>query len=152
MLTYFIFGQNNYTIRTAQTTSTAVTMSLQDMTRLTNITASLTGVSYNNCESMLSFTASISNALVGEEYRATITNGIDTIYNGSVQVFVSQSINKPVYKTQNDEFISNPSDNEYIIISPTTTTTSTTTTTTTTIAPTTTTTIAPTTTTTTTAP
>jgi hypothetical protein len=132
-------------------------MSLQDMTRLTNINASLTGVSYNNCESMLSFTASISNAVIGEEYRAFITDGVNTLWNGSVQVFTPQTINKPVYKTQNDGFISHPSDNEYIIIAPgiPTTTTSTTTTaaptttttsttsTTTTAAPTTTTTAAP---------
>jgi hypothetical protein len=124
-------------------------MSLQDMTRLTNINASLTGVSYNNCESMLSFTASISNAVIGEEYRAFITDGVNTLWNGSVQVFTPQTINKPVYKTQNDGFISHPSDNEYIIIAPGIPTT--TTTTTTTAAPTTTTTSTTSTTTTTTA-
>lgn len=116
MLTYFISGSNDYNIRVSQTTSNAFTMSLQDMTRLTNTTASLTGVSYNNCESMLSFTASISDEFIGEEYRMVITNGIDTLYNGSVQVFASQSIDKPVYKTQNDEFISHDSVNEYVII------------------------------------
>jgi hypothetical protein len=159
MLTYFISGSNNYTIRVAQTTSNAFTMSLQDMTRLTNINASLTGITYNDCESMLSFTASISNAVIAEEYRAYITDGVNTIWNGSVQCFTPQTINKPVYKTQNDGFISHPSDNEYIIIAPgipittttttaaptttTTSTTSTTSTTTTTAAPTTTTTAAP---------
>jgi hypothetical protein len=91
-------------------------MSLQDMTRLTNTTASLSNISYNDCESMLSFTASISNAIVGEEYRAFITDGVDILWNGSVQVFTSQSIDKPEYKTQNDGFISNPSANEYVII------------------------------------
>ena len=75
MLTYFISGSNNYTIRVAQTTSNAFTMSLQDMTRLTNTTASLTNISYNDCESMLSFTASISGAVIGEEYRTYITAG-----------------------------------------------------------------------------
>lgn len=116
MLTYFISGSNDYNVRVSQTTSNAFTMSLQDMTRLTNTTASLTDVSYNNCESMLSFTASIGDVVVGEEYRMTITNGINTIYNGSVQVFTSQSIDKPVYKTQNDGFISHNSVNEYVII------------------------------------
>jgi hypothetical protein len=116
MLTYFISGSNNYTIRVAQTTSNAFTMSLQDMTRLTNTTASLTNISYNDCESMLSFTASISGAVIGEEYRTYITAGNKTIYDGSVQVFTSQSIDKPEYKTQNDGFISHPSTNEYVII------------------------------------
>ena len=116
MLTYFISGSNDYTIRVSQTTSNAFTMSLQDMTRLTNTTASITGVSYNDCESMLSFTASISGAIVGEEYRAYLTNGVSTLWNGSVQVFTSQSVDKPVYKTQNDGFISHDSSNEYVII------------------------------------
>jgi hypothetical protein len=86
------------------------------MTRLTNTTASLSGVTYNTYESMLSFTASISGAIVGEEYRAFITDNSGSIFNGSVQVFTSQSISKPEYKTQNDGFISNPSTNEYVII------------------------------------
>jgi hypothetical protein len=116
MLTYFISGSNDYTIRIAPTTSSAYTMSLQDMTRLTNTTASLSGITYNTYESMLSFTASISESVIAEEYRAFITNGSDTLWNGSVQVFTSQSINKPVYKTQNDGFISHDSSNEYVII------------------------------------
>ena len=116
MLTYFISGTNGYTLRTAQTTSNAFTMSLQDMTRLTNTTATLTNITYNDCESMLSFTASISDSLTAEEYRAFITDGTTTIWNGSVQVFASQSIDKPEYKTQNDGFISHPSANEYVII------------------------------------
>jgi hypothetical protein len=86
------------------------------MTRLTNTTASLSGVTYNTYESMLSFTASISGAIVGEEYRAFINDNSGSIFNGSVQVFTSQSISKPEYKTQNDGFISNPSTNEYVII------------------------------------
>jgi hypothetical protein len=65
---------------------------------------------------MLSFTASIGNAIVGEEYRAYLTDGIDTLWNGSIQVFTSQSIQKPEYNTQNDGFISHPSANEYVII------------------------------------
>lgn len=116
MLTYFISGSNGYTIRTSQTTGNAFTMSLQDMTRLTDTTASLSNISYNDCESMLSFTASINNAIVGEEYRATITDGVNTLWNGSIQAYVSQSITKPEYNTQNDGFISHPSSNEYVII------------------------------------
>lgn len=116
MLTYFLSGSNDYTIRVSPTTSSAYTMSIQDMTRLTNITASLSGISYNTYESMLSFTASIGGTIVGEEYRAFITDGSDILWNGSVQVFTSQSIDKPVYKTQNDGFISHDSSNEYVII------------------------------------
>lgn len=118
MLTYFISGSNEYTIRTVSNTSTNVTMSLQDMTTLKNSTVSLTGVSINTYESILSFTASISGAIDGEEYRATIiaSGSTEPIWNGSISVFHSQSVDKPVYKTQNNEFISHNTDNEYIII------------------------------------
>jgi hypothetical protein len=86
------------------------------MTRLTNTTASLSNILYNKCESMLSFTASISGAIVGEEYRATLTSGNNTLWNGSIQAYMSQSVTKPEYNTQNDGFISHPSANEYVII------------------------------------
>jgi len=168
MLTYFISGSNGYTIRTSQSTSTAFTMSLQDMLKQTNSTASITSISYNECESMVSFTASISGVNIGDEFRATLTNGIEDIWNGSIQVFASQSVNKPAYVNQipvDEEFISRDSSNTFVYweqaapspstttttttAAPTTTTTSTTTTTTTsttsttTAAPTTTTTAAP---------
>lgn len=116
MLTYFISGSNGYTLRTSQTTGNAFTMSLQDMTRLTDTTASLSNTTYETYESMLSFTASISGAIVGEEYRATITDGVNILWNGSIQAYTSQSVDKPVYNTQNDGFISHPSSNEYVII------------------------------------
>ena len=118
MLTYFISGSNGYTIRTQPTSSNEYTLSLQDMTRLNNTTASLTNVSYEGYESYLSFTASISGTMVGEEYRATLFNSgsSDPIWHGSVQVYSSQSVDKPVYKTQNDGYISHESTNEYIIM------------------------------------
>lgn len=100
MLTYFISGSNGYTIRTSQSPSTAFTMSLQDMLTQTNSTASITSVSYNECESMVSFTASISGANIGQEFRATLTNGTTDLWNGSIQVFASQSVAKPSYVNQ----------------------------------------------------
>jgi hypothetical protein len=88
------------------------------MTTLQNTTASLSGITYDGYESVLSFTASISQSIVGEEYRASIYNsGSSTpIWNGSIQVYKTQTVEKPAYKTQNDGFISHPTDNEYIII------------------------------------
>lgn len=119
MLTYFISGSNGYTIRTSQTTSTALTMSLQDMLTQVNSTASIVSQSYNQCESMLSFTASISGAYVGQEFRATLTNGASDLWNGSIQIFGSQSVSKPEYVNQiplNSGSISADSSNEYIIM------------------------------------
>jgi hypothetical protein len=157
MLTYFIPGGNGYTIRTSQTTATAFTMSLQDMLTQTNSTASIVSASYSPCESIASFTASIANAYIGQEFRVRLSNGTTDIWNGSLQVFAAQSPAKADYINQiplDGDVISFDSDNEYIILNPngplpTTTTTTTTSTTTTTAAPTTTTTLAPTTTTTT---
>lgn len=153
MLTYFIPGGNGYTIRTSQTTSTAFTMSLQDMLTQVNSTASIVSASYSPCESIASFTASIANAYIGQEFRARLTNGATDIWNGSLQVFASQSPAKTEYINQiplDGDVISFNSGNEYIILNPNTTTTTTTAapTTTTTAGPTTTTTAGPTTTTT----
>ena len=159
MLTYFIPGGNGYTIRTSQTTATAFTMSLQDMLTQVNSTASIVSASYSPCESIASFTASIANAYIGQEFRVRLSNGITDIWNGSLQVFASQSPAKAEYINQiplDDDVISFNSGNEYIILNPNTTTTTTagpttttTTSTTTTTTSTTTTTLAPTTTTTT---
>jgi len=119
MLTYFISGSNGFTIRTSQTPTTAFTMSLQDMLTQVNSTATITSASYNACESMASFTASISGAYVGQEFRATLTNGTTDLWNGSIQIFGSQSVSKPEYINQiplNSGSISADSSNEYIIM------------------------------------
>jgi len=120
MLTYFLSGSNEFTIRTAVTSSNSFTMSLQDMMSLQNTTASLSGITYNGYESLLGFTASLDTNVVANEYRATLYNsGSDTpIWHGSIQVFTSQSLDKANYTNQiplDDTFVSNVSTNEYII-------------------------------------
>jgi hypothetical protein len=68
---------------------------------------------------MASFTASISGAYVGQEFRATLTNGVSELWNGSIQIFGSQSVSKPEYINQipiNSGSISADSSNEYIIM------------------------------------
>jgi hypothetical protein len=119
MLTYFLPGGNGYTIRTSQTTLTAFTMSLQDMLTQTNSTASIVSASYSPCESIASFTASISNAYVGQEFRVRLSNGTTDIWNGSLQVFEAQPVSKPEYINQiplNSGSLSADSSNEYIIM------------------------------------
>ena len=122
MLSYFISGSNTYTIRTQPAASNDYTMSLQDMTTQVNTTASLSGITYNAYESMLAFTASISGAVTAAEYRAKIINDGEDIWHGSVQVYASQSwidSGKSSYKNQiplDDAFISNVSENKYIIL------------------------------------
>lgn len=118
MLAYYISQSNQYTFRTEPTASNQFTMSLQDMYGLNNLTASMSGITYNGYESMIAFTASISGAIVGSEYRATLINSgsSEVIWNGSIQVYASQSIDKSVYENQNKQYISHISENRYIIM------------------------------------
>lgn len=116
MLAYYISGSNGFTIRTQPTGSSSLTLRLQNMYTLVDTTSSISSYSYNAYESMLSFTASIVSASVGDEYRASITSGTASIWHGSIQVYASQSIDKPVYKTQNDGYVSHVTENQYIIM------------------------------------
>jgi len=120
MLSYYISQSNSYTIRTEITGSNQFTMSLTDMMGLNTFTASITSASYTAYESILSFTASIQSASVAGEYRATLYNQSGSasinIWNGSVQVYASQSIDKSVYETQNTQYVSHASENKYIIM------------------------------------
>jgi hypothetical protein len=166
MLTYYLGGYNDYTIRTKQICSGSnyLRVTLQNMMTQDNYSF-INGPgqwSYNECESIvsMSFNLSISsNSIVGDQYRLYLTPAIsnsttpftycEDVWHGSLAVFTSQSIDKPGYVNQipeSETFISRDSTNEYIVWSqaaPATTTTTTTiapTTTTTTIGPTTTTT------------
>ena len=118
MLSYYISQSNEYTFRTQPTASNSFTLSLQDMYELNNITASLSGITFSGYESYIAFTASISGAIVGGEYRATLLNSgsIEPIWNGSIQVYASQSIDKSVYENQNTQYVSHESENRYIIM------------------------------------
>ena len=118
MLAYSVSQSNSYTIRTEPTASNSFTMSLQDMYGLQNLTASLSGITYNAYESMLGFTASISGSIVGSEYRAVIYNGSSSIWHGSIQVYKSSSLDIPKssYENQNDQYISHTSENKFVII------------------------------------
>lgn len=126
MLSFYISQSNEYTIRVGGDASNAVTLSLQNMITQEIQTASLTGVSYSSYESILAFTASISGAVVGDEYRAEILvsgSGDESYWNGSIQVFTSQSENKPEYVNQIplpengiNPYPSHQSSNSYIIL------------------------------------
>lgn len=118
MLAYYISQSNEFTFRTQPTSSNEFTMSLQDMYGLNNLTASMSGLTFRGYESILAFTASISGAIVGSEYRATIYNSgsAGDIWNGSIQVYASQSLDKSAYENQNKQYISHISENRYIIM------------------------------------
>jgi hypothetical protein len=86
------------------------------MYTLVNTSSSISGYTYNSYESLLQFTGSIASASVGDEYRAYISDTTCSIWDGSIQVYTSQSIDKPAYLNQNDGYISNLSQNEFIIL------------------------------------
>ena len=126
MLAYYISQSNEYTFRTQPTGSSQFTMSLQDMYTLQNLTMSMVSMSYNGYESFVGFTGSISGAYEGAEYRATLYNSGasnnlsnatgDAIWQGSIQVYASQSIDKSVYENQIPPVTSHASENRYIIL------------------------------------
>ena len=118
MLTYYLSGSNGYTIRTQKLDNTNLTMVLQDMTQLSNTTASLSNISYDNYESLLAFTASIAKTITGEEYRAELyqSGSSDPVWHGSLQVFRPQVVDKANYTNQNNGYISNVSENKYVIL------------------------------------
>jgi hypothetical protein len=60
----------------------------------------------------------ISGVNVGDEYRATLINSgsLTPLWNGSIQVYASQSTDKSVYENKNTQFISHQSENRYIIM------------------------------------
>jgi len=118
MLGYHISQSNQYTFRVEPTASAEFTMSLQNMTTLENTTASLSGITYEGYESYIGFTASISTAAIGEEYRAFLINSgsVEPIWHGSFQVYMSGSAPKASYENQNTQYVSNVTENRYIIL------------------------------------
>jgi hypothetical protein len=120
MLGYYISQSNQYAIRTEPTASNQLTMSLQDMYTLASSSVSMSGLTYNGYESLLEFTASISGAYEGAEYRATLLNQSGSasieIWHGSIQVYKSSSVGKEEYENQIPPVTSHASENRYIIL------------------------------------
>lgn len=116
MLAYHISQSNGFTFRTEPTSSSDFTMSLQDMYTLDNLTMTMTNVTFEAYEQMVSFTGSISGAIVGSEYRAVLYTGESDIWHGSIQCYTSQSTDKSVYENQIPPVISHASENRYIIM------------------------------------
>jgi hypothetical protein len=118
MLAYYISQSNEYTFRTEPSSSNQFTMSMQDMYLLSNSTMSMSSITYNGYECMIGFTASISGAYEGAEYRLALYNSgtIEPIWHGSLQVYQSASIDKSVYENQIPPVISHEGENSYIIL------------------------------------
>lgn len=118
MQVYYLSGSNNYTLRTEQLANTSsLSIHLQDMYLLTNASQSISASAWDSYESMLTFPLTIASASVGSEYRATIKSGSCSVWNGSISVMKAQvSESKSNYENQNNQYISNVTDNQYIIL------------------------------------
>ena len=128
MLSYYISQSNEFVIRTentqsigpAFTSSEDLTLVLDDMLTHTVTEYPLPTGSYtwNPYENIFTFSQSLENVVrTGQEFLIDVSGSVSgSIFRGSMQVFASQSIDKVVYTTQNDKFVSNVTDNEYIVL------------------------------------
>lgn len=119
MLSYYISQSNEFVVRTESTGSgSTVSLDLYDMLELTTSSYDLSGsYTFNPYENILTFSQSLSDVRTGQEFLAEINDSISgSIWRGSIQVYSSQSVDKTVYTTQNDGYVSHETDNEYIVL------------------------------------
>lgn len=128
MLSYYISQSNEFVVRTQNTASLNVsgsedmTLVLEDMMTYSSSYYNLSGsYTYNPYESILTFSQSLEGSVkTGDEFIVHLSGSVSgSIYSGTMQVYASQSADnndKVVYVTQNEEFISNTTDNQYIVI------------------------------------
>lgn len=121
MLSYYISQSNITTVRINQACSNAAGLFLETENLYTfqKTTSSLGNYTYDKYQSLLTFTASLSNEIVGDEFRIKIYDTGSVYYHGSIQVFTSQSVDKAEPNNQiplEDIYISHQSQNEYIIL------------------------------------
>ena len=115
MLSYYVSQSEGFTVRTEQTSSGDMILSLENMYTLATSSEALT-YTFTPYENILAFTSSlILSGSAGDEYRATISDDSGSIWRGTIQEFQSQSVDKPNPKTQIQE-TSSLSNNEYIIL------------------------------------
>lgn len=128
MLSYYISQSNEFVVRTQDTASLVVsgsdiaedmTLVLEDMMTYSSSYYNLSGsYTFNPYENILTFSQSLEGSVRdAQEFRVHLSGSVSgSVYSGTMQVYASQSIDKVVYLTQNEEFISNTTDNDYIVI------------------------------------
>lgn len=116
MLSYFISASNEFVVRTENTSSSDLTLNTENLFTHETASYALSGsYTFTEYENILTFSQSLSVS-DGEQYRLTINDVSGTIWRGAMEVFHSQSVDKSQYKTQRDGYVSNVSDNEYIVL------------------------------------
>lgn len=120
MLSYYISQSNEFVIRTRDTGSNdEFTLKLMDLLTYETSSYSLSGsYTFNPYENIFTFSQSLEgNVETGQEFSAEISGSVSgSIWYGSIQVYGSQSVDKVVYTTQNDKFVSNVTNNDYIVM------------------------------------
>ena len=118
MLSYYIDNTNEFVIRTQDTGSGTLSLDLYDMLELTTSSYNLSGsYTFNPYENILTFSQSLDDLRTAQEFLAEIKDSVSgSIWRGSIQVYASQSVDKTVYNTQNDGYVSYETDNEYIVL------------------------------------
>ena len=128
MLSYYISQSNEFVVRTQDTASVVIsgsdvtedmTLVLEDMMTYSQSIYPLSGsYTFNPYENVFTFSQSLEGSVRdAQEFRVHLSGSVSgSVYSGTMQVYASQSIDKVVYLTQNEEFISNTTDNDYIVI------------------------------------
>jgi hypothetical protein len=125
MHSYFVSQSNIITVRTNEICSRTIQLKLQNMYSYENYSASLSQdaaqFAYDEYNSILTFSASISGAVIGDQYRAEIydNSNDNLVWNGTIQVFADQAVTKSAYTNQiplESIYVSKESNNEYLIL------------------------------------
>jgi hypothetical protein len=120
MLSYYISQPNEFVVRTESTGSgSTITLDLYDLLQHTTSSYDLSGsYTFNPYENILTFSQSLDSSVrVAQEFLVTLNDSVSgSIWRGSMQVYASQSVDKTVYNTQNDGYVSNETDNDYIVL------------------------------------
>ena len=120
MLSYYISQSNEFVVRTESTGSgSTITLDLYDLLQHTTSSYDLSGsYTFNPYENILTFSQSLDSSVrVAQEFLVTLNDSVSgSIWRGSMQVYASQSVDKTVYNTQNDGYVSNETDNDYIVL------------------------------------
>jgi hypothetical protein len=120
MLSYYISQSNEFVVRTRNTGSgDEFTLKLEDLLTYATSSYALSGsYTFNPYENIFTFSQSLEGIVeTGQEFIVEISgSNSGSVYFGSMQIYGSQSVDKPVYTTQNDKFVSNVTDNDYIVM------------------------------------
>jgi len=117
MLTYYNTDTTPYFIRVENilNNNSITLMYIENMENENTTSYPLIDEVYDGYYQTLSFGLNLTGVNEGEQYRAIIRSGQQTIWRGSIQVYTDQPVDKKEYETKlNSNTIAN--NNDYIIL------------------------------------